>query len=68
MLVSRGETSDGETRSIMKQGFTGVCEYAFKDPSESVVNAVTALALFGEYSGVGSAVARGCGAMEVEMN
>ena len=66
VLVSRGETADGETRSIMKQGFTGVCEYAFKDASESVVNAVTALALFGEYSGVGSAVARGCGALEVE--
>ena len=67
VLVSRGETADGETRSIMKQGFTGVCEYAFKDASESVLNAVTALALFGEYSGVGSAVARGCGAMEVEI-
>ncbi len=67
VLVSRGETDDDETRSIMKQGFTGVCEYAFKDASESVENAVTTLALFGGYSGVGSAVARGCGTVSVEL-
>jgi hypothetical protein len=28
---------------------------------------VTALALFGAYSGVGSAVARGCGCVELEV-
>lgn len=67
VLVSRGKTEDGETRSIMKQGFTGVCSYEFKGASESVENAVTVLALFGEYSGVGSAVARGCGSVEVEI-
>ena len=65
VLVNRVENEDGENRNIFRQGFSGQCEYAFKDASESVVNAVTTLALFGEYSGVGSAVARGCGTMEV---
>ena len=65
VLVNRVENEDGENRNIFRQGFSGRCEYAFKSASESVVNAVTALALFGEYSGVGSAVARGCGTMEV---
>ncbi len=68
VLVSRGETDDRETRSIMKQGFTGLCEYEFKDASEAVENAVTTLALFGKYSGVGSAVARGCGDVEVTIS
>lgn len=67
VLVSRGETDAGETRSIMKQGFTGVCSYEFKDASESVQNAVTTLAQFAEYSGVGSAVARGCGSVGVKI-
>lgn len=61
VLVNRVENGDGETRNLFRQGFSGRCEYAFKDASESVENAVTALALFAEYSGIGSAVARGCG-------
>jgi len=65
VLVNRVENDDGENRNIFRQGFSGQCEYAFKDASKSVVNAVTTLALFGEYSGVGSAVARGCGTIEV---
>ena len=65
VLVNRVEGSDGNPQPIFRQGFTGECAYAFKDASESVENAVTALALFGEYSGVGSAVARGCGNVEV---
>lgn len=65
VLVNRVQNGDGETRNIFRQGFSGECIYAFKNASESVVNAVTALALFGEYSGVGSAVARGCGNVEV---
>jgi CRISPR/Cas system endoribonuclease Cas6 (RAMP superfamily) len=64
VLVNRVKNEDGENRNIFRQGFSGRCEYAFKGASESVVNAVTALALFGEYSGVGSAVARGCGTVE----
>jgi CRISPR-associated endoribonuclease Cas6 len=66
VLVNRVQGSDGNPQPIFRQGFTGDCTYAFKDASESVENAVTALALFGEYSGVGSAVARGCGEMTVE--
>lgn len=68
VLVNRVEGSDGNPQPIFRQGFSGDCRYAFKDASVSVENAVTALALFGEYSGVGSAVARGCGSVEVEMN
>lgn len=67
VLVNRVENDDGETRNIFAQGFSGECSYAFKNASESVRNAVVALALFGEYSGVGSAVARGCGSMSVEV-
>ena len=67
VLVNRVQNDDGETRNLFRQGFTGECIYEFKDGSESVENAVTALALFGEYSGVGSAVARGCGDVEVEI-
>ena len=68
VLVNRVENEDGENRNIFRQGFSGRCEYAFKDASESVENAVAALALFGEYSGVGSAVARGCGNVSVEVS
>lgn len=66
VLVSRGTTENGENRNIFRQGFTGRCGYGFKDASDAMENAVNALALFGEYSGVGSAVARGCGSVEVE--
>ena len=63
-LVNRGE--DGSP--ILAQGFTGTCTYKFKDASEAVRTAVTALAEFSEYSGVGSSVARGCGTTEVSVN
>jgi hypothetical protein len=68
VLVNRVEGSDGNPQPIFRQGFSGECQYAFKDASESVENAVAALGLFGEYSGVGSAVARGCGSVSVEVN
>ena len=64
VLVNRGE--DGSP--ILAQGFTGTCTYKFKDASEAVRNAVTALAQFSEYSGIGSSVARGCGCTEVKIN
>ncbi len=67
VLVNRVKNEDGETRNLFRQGFTGECAYEFKGASESVQNAVTALGLFAEYSGVGSAVARGCGSVEVEI-
>jgi len=68
VLVNRVTNEEGKTRNLFRQGFTGECGYAFKDASEAIENAVTALALFGEYSGVGSAVARGCGRVSVEAN
>lgn len=67
VLVNRVKTEDGKNRNLFKQGFTGECVYAFKNVSESTENAMTALALFGEYSGVGSAVARGCGSVTPEV-
>lgn len=68
VLVNRVEGGDGNPRPIFRQGFTGECAYAFKDASEAVENAATALALFARYSGVGSAVARGCGNVDVEVS
>ncbi len=68
VLVNRVNDPDGESQPIFRQGFSGSCAYAFKDASDSVVNAVTALALFAEYSGVGSAVARGCGQVSTDVN
>jgi len=67
VLVNRVTNEDGETRNLFRQGFTCECAYEFKNASESVQNAVTALGLFAEYSGVGSAVARGCGNVSVEV-
>ena len=68
VLVNRVTNEAGETRNLFRQGFTGECAYAFKGASESVENTVTALGLFGEFSGVGSAVARGCGDVSVEVS
>lgn len=65
VLVNRVENEDGETRNIFSQGFTGTCAYEFKGADESLVNALTTVALFGEYSGVGSSVSRGCGSVRV---
>lgn len=67
VLVNRVTNEEGENRNLFRQGFTGTCEYAFKGASEAVENAVLALAMYGEYSGVGSAVARGCGNVQVEV-
>lgn len=67
VLVNRVKNDDGETRNLFRQGFSGCCTYAFKGATESVENAVSALALFGAYSGVGSAVARGCGNVDVDI-
>jgi CRISPR-associated endoribonuclease Cas6 len=56
----------GHARPIMKQGFTGRCQYTFtRDAPEGLQNGIVALARFAEYSGLGSAVARGCGAVAV---
>ena len=56
----------GHPRPIMKQGFVGRCRYTFtRDAPDGMRNGIVALARFAEYSGVGSAVARGCGAAKV---
>lgn len=56
----------GHPRPILKQGFQGRCRYIFtRDAPKDVRNGILALARFAEYSGVGSAVARGCGAVRV---
>ena len=56
----------GHPRPIMRQGFTGRCQYTFtRDAPEGMKNGIVALARFAEYSGLGSAVARGCGAAKV---
>jgi hypothetical protein len=68
VLVNRFEDDDGETRPEFRQGFTAECVYEFKNATESVRNAVTTLALFGELGGVGSAVSRGCGHISVEVS
>lgn len=64
VLVNRGE--DGNP--ILRQGFTGSCTYKFKDASEAVRTATTALASLAEYGGVGGFVARGCGTVGVEVH
>ena len=66
VVVNRATRENGETKPIKMQGFTGTCEYQFKNESPAVRNAITALALFAEYSGVGSAVARGCGTVRTD--
>jgi len=56
----------GHARPIMKQGFTGRCQYTFaRNAPEGLRNGIVALAKFAEYSGVGGSVARGCGAVAV---
>ena len=67
ILVNRVDEGS-DTQPIFAQGFTGICTYKFKDASEAARTAVTALARFSAYRGVGSSVARGCGYTEVKIN
>lgn len=62
------DKAKGHPRPIFKQGFTGRCAYNFTpDAPQSFRNAIVALALFSEFSGVGSSVSRGCGQVSVDM-
>lgn len=55
-------------RPIFKQGFVGRCRYSFThDAPKSFRNGVTVLALFSEFSGIGSSVSRGCGQVSVTL-
>lgn len=68
LLTNRYTDNDGETQIRFKQGFTGEVDYRFKDASPALTNALTALTLFAQHSGVGRAVARGCGTTETTIN
>lgn len=58
----------GHPRPILRQGFQGRCRYLFaKNAPRDMRNGILALSRFAEYSGVGSAVSRGCGAVKVTM-
>lgn len=67
VLVNRYEDDEGETHPEARQGFSGLCAYEFKKADRSLQNAIVALARFGEFGGVGSAVARGCGSITVDI-
>lgn len=56
------------TKKLLRQGFTGEFGYQFKQASESTQNAVRALSLFAELSGIGRATSRGCGATRVTLS
>jgi len=59
----------GHPRPILRQGFSGRCTYSFaKGAPQDFMNAILVLSRFAEYSGVGSAVSRGCGWTEVEVD
>lgn len=63
------DKNKGHFRPILNFGFTGKCTYAFsKDAPQDIRNAILILSIFAEYSGVGSAVSRGCGCVDVEVN
>lgn len=58
----------GHFRPIFNPGFTCKCTYLFsKDTPEDIRNAILILSKFAEYSGIGSAVSRGCGCVDVDM-
>lgn len=60
------DTKRGHSRPVFKQGFVGRCTYSFtSDAPKGFRNATLLLAMFAEFSGVGSSVARGCGQVDV---
>ncbi len=68
MVNTAYDSKRGHPRPIFMQGFTGRCAYTFmRDAPHDVRNAVVALAMFAEYSGVGSSVGRGCGWVRVNV-
>lgn len=59
---------DGHDYPHHLQGFLGTCDYQFKKPPAELQTAITTLAQFAEYAGIGSSVSRGCGTTTVELN
>lgn len=64
VVTKRGE--NGYCHQL--QGFIGTCDYQFKQADNELKTALTTLANFAEYAGVGAAVSRGCGTTTVEVN
>jgi len=61
-------TKKGREQSILKQGFKGICSYRFSsNATQNIRNSVIALSIFAEFSGVGTAVSRGCGSVKTWM-
>jgi CRISPR-associated endoribonuclease Cas6 len=68
MVNTFNDAVKGHPRPRLMQGFQGCCRYLFtKDAPRDIRNAILALSRFAEYSGVGSTVARGCGAVKVRV-
>jgi len=69
VLVNRiYDENEGHSRPIFRQGFTGECQYSFSgQEGRGFREKIVTLAKFSEYSGVGSAVARGCGSVKVKL-
>jgi len=69
VLVNRVyDENKGHRRPIFRQGFTGKCNYSFSGQEDAgFKEKVVTLARFSEYSGVGSAVARGCGSVRAKI-
>ncbi|AUV82900.1 CRISPR-associated protein Cas6 [Salinigranum rubrum] len=63
--VMKGRSEDGQLLFI--HGFTCDWEAWFHKASDAQQTALTALMLYAEYSGIGNAVARGCGSVSVEV-
>ncbi|KKG76277.1 CRISPR system precrRNA processing endoribonuclease RAMP protein Cas6 [Methanosarcina mazei] len=62
------DKNKGHFRPIFNPGFTGKCTYSFsRNVPQYIRNAILILSIFAEYSGVGSAVSRGCGCVDVEI-
>ena len=69
MINTIFDKNKGHFRPIFSPGFTGKCTYMFsKNVPQDVKNAILILSIFAEYSGVGSAVSRGCGCVDVELS
>ncbi|MGB9929169.1 MAG: CRISPR system precrRNA processing endoribonuclease RAMP protein Cas6 [Methanosarcina sp.] len=63
------DKNKGHFRPIFNPGFTGECTYLFsKDAPQDIKNAILILSIFAEYSGIGSAVSRGCGYVNIKLN
>lgn len=69
MINTIFDKNKGHFRPIFNPGFTGKCTYAFsRNVPQDIRNAILILSFFAEYSGVGSAVSRGCGCVDVELS